>query len=181
MTHPSHLPPEQAICISCGLCCDGTLFQHAHLNAGERDGLPEKMRSAWFSEGEKEYFRLPCGYFGGKCTIYDKHKANVCSSYRCQLLRDFAEGKVLLDEALEVVKDACKTRDELLAEYRRITGFEGKLFFRLVQDELAKAGEKEDLPHEKKNELSLLQAKCNIFEALLIKHIRSADDFKKMI
>ncbi|MBE0674536.1 MAG: hypothetical protein IH591_07745, partial [Bacteroidales bacterium] len=82
---------EQAICVVCGFCCDGTLFVNAGLNQGERgSGLPEKIEQASFSEGGRDYFRLPCNYFSGKCSIYDRNRADVCSSFRCQLLKDLA-------------------------------------------------------------------------------------------
>ena len=37
---------EQEICVTCGFCCDGTLFKYAVLQSGERGNLPAKQRSS---------------------------------------------------------------------------------------------------------------------------------------
>ncbi len=132
---------EQSICVVCGFCCDGTLFLHAHLNPGERGSLPEKIEQASFSEDGKDYFRLPCLYFSEKCTIYDRKRADVCGSYRCQLLKDFAEGKVSLPDALEIVRQARTMRDETMEEYRRISENRDRINFRQLLLNLGKIQE----------------------------------------
>lgn len=174
------LPDEQAICITCGFCCDGTIFFHAHLNPGERGQLPEKIEQNSYSEGENDYFLLPCHYFSEKCTIYDKKRADVCSSYRCQLLKDFAEERITIQDGLAVIKDARAMRKELMEHYRRISGNSEDLNFRQLLLELGKimksASEKDPVG----SDYDILLARCNIFEALLIKHIRSSGDFDQM-
>jgi hypothetical protein len=172
---------EQSICVTCGMCCDGTLFFHAHLNPGERGHLPEKIEENSFSKEGKDYFKLPCLYFTEKCTIYDRKRADVCSGYRCQLLMDFAEGKVIRSDATEIVKKAMDMREVIMKEYRRVTGNDESVTFRQLLLELgnirksAPGNEQSDMDYE------ILQARCNIFVALLTKHIRSASDFDKMM
>jgi len=172
---------EQMICVKCGMCCDGTLFMHARLNKGERGNLPEKIEENSYAEDEKEYFRLPCQYFSGKCSIYDKKRAEVCGSYRCQLLKNFSVKKVTLEEAIEMVGDALRMRDEIMEHYRKITGREGGLSFRQLLAELGKSPETDTDTMTSARELALLQIRCNILEALLIKHIRSATDFENIV
>lgn len=149
---------------------------HAHLNPGERGvgQLPEKIEEASFSEDGKDYFRLPCHYFSGKCSIYSSKRADVCASYRCQLLRDHAEGKISTNSAMKIIGEARKIRDQLLVEYHRLTEVGNDVFFRQVLTTMAGYKEKE-------KDFEMLQSMCNIFEALLIKHFRSAEDFEKMI
>jgi|WetSurMetagenome_2_1015567.scaffolds.fasta_scaffold177462_2 hypothetical protein len=171
---------EQEVCINCGFCCDGTLFFHAHLNPGERGHLPEKIESDSFSEGDKDYFRLPCNYFSGKCTIYDQKRADICSSYRCQLLNDFAERKITLSEALEVIREAMKMRTEIFEQYKLITGDRTDIHFRKLLQELGKIQKRATTEESLGIDYEMLLAKCNIFETLLIKNIRSAGDFDKM-
>jgi hypothetical protein len=172
---------EQRICVSCGFCCDGTLFLQAQLNNGERGHLPEKIEQQSFRVGDQEWFRLPCLYFTGKCTVYDKEKADVCSAYRCQLLNDFAGGKVSLHDAIESVREAVGMRKEIMKEYQRISGNTEDINFRQLLLELGRiqkpATEKEPLQMD----YEMLLARCNIFAALLIKHFRSAADFEKMM
>ena len=172
---------EQAICVACGFCCDGTLFLHACLNPGERGHLPEKIEEKSFAEEGKDYFHLPCLYFSEKCTIYDRQRADVCSAYRCQLLKDLAGGIISPDEALSVVMDAKRMRDELLREYRKISGFSNKRVFRELLNELVRLTRDTKRNIDIRPGQDMLLVRCNIFEALLIKHIRSKDDFEKMM
>jgi hypothetical protein len=173
---------EQKICVTCGFCCDGTLFLHAHLDTGERGGgLPVKIEESGFTEEGKDYFRLPCHYFSGKCTIYDQHKANVCSSYRCQLLKDFTEGRITIDEALETVREAVRMRAVIMEEYRSVTGKSRKVVFRKLLIALGKILKTAMEERQPGDAIEMLLARSNIFEALLIKHFRSAEVFEKMI
>ena len=182
MTKLSHTAPsdEQGICVTCGFCCDGTLFLHAHLNPGERGHLPEKIELSSYSENGSDYFRLPCGYFDRKCSIYLQMKADVCSGYRCQLLKDYAEGKIMLQDALETVQMTVQVRKEILEVSRKVTR-EEKMVFRQLLSWLGKAQQSSEEGMKMSDDLEMLLIRCNIFEALLIKHFRSAEDFNKMI
>jgi len=173
------LPDEQTICVNCGMCCDGTLFLHAHLNPGERGNLPEKIEGQSYSKDGKDFFRLPCRYFKGKCSIYDQAKADVCSAYRCQLLKDFESGKISLDEALDVVSGAGNMRAEIMAQYMNISGKRQKIFFKKLLRELGKVQEAATEQNPAGLEYDLLLARCNIFEALLIKNFLSEGEFEK--
>lgn len=172
---------EQKICVTCGFCCDGTLFHHAMLKAGEQGNLPEKIEQNYHNEKGKEFFILPCLYFSEKCTIYDKKRAEICSGYRCQLLKDFAEEKVSLHDALESVTGAMKMREELMEQYRRISGNSSPIHFKQLLIELGKV--MKSVPENESSgvDYNLLLARCNIFEALLIKHFRSTEYFEKMM
>lgn len=174
-------PEEQLICVTCGFCCDGTLFMHAHLNPGERGNLPEKIEENRFIEEGKDYFRLPCQYFSEKCTIYDRKRADICSSYRCQLLKDFAEGKITMSEALEIISGATRMREELMEQYRAISGNNSRIPLSALLIELGKIQKSVSEGASVSSEYEMLQAQCNILEVLLIKHIRSAEDFTKMV
>lgn len=174
-------PGEQKICITCGFCCDGTLFMHAHLNAGERGNLPGEIEQASFSEEGKDYFRLPCHYFSEKCTIYGLKRADVCSSYRCQLLKDFAEGNISPDDAVEMVRKAKALRNVLLEDYRKAAGEGSDTSFREVLVALGKKWAIEAGDGTVSPVYDILQARCNILEALLVKYFRSAEDFEKLI
>jgi hypothetical protein len=171
---------EQSICVTCGFCCDGTLFLHAHLNAGERGCLPRKIEENSISEEGKDFFRLPCHYFSDRCTIYDSKRADVCSSYRCQLLKDFEDDKIRLADALMIVQEAREIRAELFEKFKLITGNKDGIYFRQILRELGRIQERCPADDPLKMEYDILQVRCNIFEALLIKHIRSAGDFEKM-
>jgi hypothetical protein len=109
---------EQTVCLSCGLCCDGTLFGHAVLKPGEKGNLPSLIEQRVFMIGEKDYFRLTCLYFLGRCTIYSSKRADVCGSFRCRLLSEMSEGRISFEKALEIIKGAVIMRNSLQEEYR---------------------------------------------------------------
>jgi len=127
---------EQAICVACGFCCDGTLFGTAGLKPGERGNLPSEIEKTAFRKEDKEYFTLPCRYFSGMCTIYDQSKAYVCSAYRCQLLKDFEEGTISFHDALVILNDAIDMRNDIMKEYSMISGKEDAIFFRQLLNDL---------------------------------------------
>jgi hypothetical protein len=172
---------EQAICLECGFCCDGTLFLRANLDSGESGNLPEKIEENRFFENGKELFRLPCSYFSGECSIYKNHRANVCGSYRCQLLKDLSHGKITSPEAIEIIRKARETAIALLNQYEIESGNRDTTNFRQLLLELGKILKFSSESNSITPGLETLQARCNIFEALLIRHFRSADDFEKIM
>lgn len=172
---------EQAVCVNCGMCCDGTLFLHAHLNPGERGHLPEKIEEKSYTEEGKDYFRLPCLYFSEKCTIYDRKRADICSSFRCQLLKDMAGEKITLHDALRVVSETMVMREGVRDEYTRLSGEDSAPVFRQLLAELGKIQQAASEENHLSKGYEMLIARCNILEALLIRRFRAAEDFEKMI
>ena len=103
----------QNLCLSCGLCCDGTLYTHAPVDAAEP---VETFRARGVritpDRGGKGHYELPlpCLRFeNGRCRTYDCRPA-ICSSFRCHLLRRVEAGKMTLHEAQEVVQLARERR-----------------------------------------------------------------------
>lgn len=171
-------PGEQEVCLVCGFCCDGTLFRHASLNKGEKGNLPEWIEKSLFSANDKDFFSLPCHYFKKNCSIYRSERADVCSAYRCQLLKDLAAGRVTMEMALKIVSEAVIIREGIFEDYRRITGnMEETFFLKLHSDLVALSGR----CSEGDDDVDMLIARCNILEALLIRHIRSESDFEALI
>lgn len=174
-------PEEQGICVICGLCCDGTIFRHGHLKPGEKESVPGKMTEEIYVENNEEYFLLPCYYFRGRCSIYSQRRAEVCGTYRCQLLKDFAAGSITEAASAEVIRNALALRDSIIDEYRRISGKEEDISFRLLITDLGRLIRTATEESAGGVQYDMLLARCNIFEMLLIKHFRSAEDFEKMI
>ena len=89
--------------------------------------------------------------------------------------------KYLCRDSLETVHGARGMRYGIMEEYRRISGnsegsISGSCFLILGKFRRSVSEEKPlSMDYE------MLLARCNIFEALLIKHFRSAEDFDKMI
>lgn len=172
---------EQALCLVCGLCCDGTLFGHAELRPGEKGYLPALIEQNVFTLECKDYFRLPCLYFKGKCSIYGNPRAEVCGSYRCRLLSDVAEGRISPEDAMEIIRSAREIRGSITQDYSIFRAGNDILPFAWILRELGK--QKKDASGNDiiDADYDIMQARCNIFEALLIRHFRPSGDFEKMI
>lgn len=117
---------EQHLCLTCGLCCDGSLFWAVPVEAGENPPVP--------LDAERRLCQ-PCARFDGACTIYaDRPKA--CRSFDCRVLlalqagqrnRAWAEGQIAgmrrilaaLDAALPGTEPSIYRRAaEFLARHR---------------------------------------------------------------
>jgi hypothetical protein len=107
MTAP-HRTIEDALCVGCGLCCDGTLHSKAALDPGEADRLGSAELD--ILDGGQT-FQMPCPYSkNGCCTAYPNRPAAVCGSYVCKLLRHTKAGELALEEARGKVQAAMELR-----------------------------------------------------------------------
>lgn len=172
---------EQEICVTCGFCCDATLFLQATLQPGERGHLPEKIEEGCITEEGKDYFRQPCGYFCGVCAIYNRQRAQICSTYRCRLLKKFDEGLISQSDALQIIGDAVAFRSEVLADFRRVTGSEAMTGFRRLLLELGRFRKEMPPDGALAGDYEILMVRCNILEALLIKFFLPVEEFEKYV
>jgi hypothetical protein len=72
-------------------------------------------------------------------------------------------------------------RTDLIDQYRRVTGNSEGINFRQLLVDLGKTPESASEEEPVRLDYEILQARCNIFETLLIKHIRSASDFDNIM
>ena len=94
------------LCRSCGLCCNGVLFDFIAVDADESDELVSLGLNVHAEPGRELRFDHPCPKFcGDHCAIYDRRPA-VCRAFRCELLKKLEDGRVSLGEALGRVAEA---------------------------------------------------------------------------
>jgi hypothetical protein len=107
---------ESEICITCGFCCDGTLFGQANSGPGDTAeslvtiGLTPVNHSSGVTSG----FSLPCPHFTGLCSIYNSARPSICGIFRCRLLRSVQRGKYSVTQALQIVRETKNLRDAVL-------------------------------------------------------------------
>lgn len=89
------------ICLSCGLCCDGSLFWAVPVGQGE--DVPVRL------DAERR-LRQPCPCFNRSCTIYADRPA-ACRSFDCRVLQIVRAGR----------RDAAWARAQI-AGMRRVLG-----------------------------------------------------------
>jgi hypothetical protein len=106
---------DSGICLACGFCCDGTLFDRVVAGAGETAAsfITIGLTPVDASPGKKGGFRQPCTQFSGFCSIYTS-RPSACRSYRCRLLQSVKRGKYTVTEALEIVRETKALRDAVL-------------------------------------------------------------------
>ncbi|NNF00874.1 MAG: YkgJ family cysteine cluster protein [Pyrinomonadaceae bacterium] len=109
----------QSLCLTCGICCDGTLLGKVKL----RDGDPQQPLKAVGIQIEtkdtKSSFRLGCaGYRGNSCQIY-ADRPESCRSFRCELLKKYESGAVSLAEAQGKIDHVKNLRNSLIEELKK--------------------------------------------------------------
>lgn len=86
------------ICLSCGLCCDGTLIGYVKLGSEELPALRELLNIE--EEGGKGFFLQPCKSYCDGCTIYS-NRPKQCDNFKCGLLKSVEQKELSFDSALE--------------------------------------------------------------------------------
>ena len=172
---------EQEICVTCGFCCDGTLFKRAMLEPGEYGSLPQKIEEQYGKADESEFFVLPCAYFCGKCTIYDQKRAEVCGAFRCKLLKNFSKDQFTQTDALQTIANAKVMRNEIFQLYGDLVGVAYSRSFMELLDELPTLHRMYGADSVKNKQVSLLVLKCALLDTLLIKTFKSRKSFEALL
>jgi hypothetical protein len=90
------------ICLSCGICCDGTLIGFVELEKAEIPAIKKLMD---IEEGNGKGFILePCKSFCNGCTIYAQRPKN-CGDFNCGLLISVEQKEIAFNTAVETITD----------------------------------------------------------------------------
>jgi Fe-S-cluster containining protein len=96
MTKSEHL------CLSCGLCCDGTLIGFVELSKKEIPAIKNIM------EVEELYgngiFLHPCKKYCNGCTVYE-HRPENCAKFKCGLLKAHEQNEINFKNASIIIND----------------------------------------------------------------------------
>ena len=124
---------DAAICVGCGLCCDGTLYDIGKLTEDE-ELSPRAADLHLRTVGDRRYFRQPCRFHNcGRCSIYEE-RWTVCRTFRCALLRRYQAGEIHLADARSLIEQARGLVDAVAASDRNSVGVVGR---RRVRRQLA--------------------------------------------
>ncbi len=95
-----------ALCLRCGMCCDGTLFTHVPVTASEAEALRARgVEVEQVAEEDRKLHQCCAALKGTRCAVYEARPA-ACRRFRCQLLSALEEDEVSLKEATRVVEEA---------------------------------------------------------------------------
>lgn len=89
------------LCLSCGLCCDGTLIGFVQLDTDEIADV-KKIKNIEEVDG-KGFFFQPCEDYCDGCTIYD-HRPKQCGIFKCGLLKSVEQKELAFDSAIDIIK-----------------------------------------------------------------------------
>jgi Fe-S-cluster containining protein len=100
----------EQLCLACGLCCDGSLFDHVQLGAGDDAkklkalGLPVSVAR---TKTAITHFRQPCVALCAdrSCRVY-ADRPGQCRSFECGVFKDAQAGRIKSTAALKLVKQA---------------------------------------------------------------------------
>ena len=93
-----------ALCLECGLCCDGTLFRHVEISVPERERLVQ-LGIGVGQKSKHEVMWLPCGKLNGKCCSIYEARPGGCQRFVCALGKRLESRELDLGVAMAHVKD----------------------------------------------------------------------------
>jgi Fe-S-cluster containining protein len=100
---PTHSDPAEALCLACGLCCNGALFKNVKLQPGDDRARLRVLGLSPRRFGAKLGCGQPCSAFtDGQCSIYLERPVH-CRSFECLLLMRYKSGRLKAAAALKRV------------------------------------------------------------------------------
>ena len=90
------------LCLSCGLCCDGTLIGFVQLESEEIPALRDLMDIE--EVNAKGVFLQPCNNYCDGCTIYSQ-RPKQCASFKCGLLKSVEQKELDFDKAIDTIDE----------------------------------------------------------------------------
>ena len=107
----------EQLCLACGLCCDGTLFNHVKLGPSDDAkklkalGLPVSVTR---SSPPVTHFPQPCAALCADrmCRVYADRPLQ-CRTFECGVFKDTAAGRIEFAVAMKLVKQARQRADKI--------------------------------------------------------------------
>jgi uncharacterized protein len=112
-----------ALCLECGLCCNGVIFADVQLQPGDDPVLLQTLGLSLLphrrSKINNQKFQQPCSaYDGCRCRIYVE-RPEYCRDFECLVLKSVKAGRTKTSAARRLIHTArrrAETVDQLLRE-----------------------------------------------------------------
>lgn len=115
----AELSTANRLCLACGMCCDGTVYNVASLDADEVAQAKASGFRPLNPEPDTHAFFFPCSHLDGKaCTVYGQWRPKVCGTYFCSLQVKVAKGEVAEAHALATIAATLAARDQARSAMR---------------------------------------------------------------
>lgn len=93
------------ICTSCGMCCNGVLFQVVRLQPEDSVKELEALGMKLGRKKREPYFKQPCQFLHEcRCEIY-AGRPTRCRDFECRQIQLLAARQVSEDEVMQLVED----------------------------------------------------------------------------
>lgn len=103
-----------SLCMSCGFCCDGTLFANTPVRDADNIQPLKTINATFLVFHTRKHFEQPCPAFAQQsCKIYTD-RPSICREFRCKLLDGYREQKISWREAQEKINQVIALRKKLL-------------------------------------------------------------------
>ncbi len=118
----------EKLCLACGLCCDGTLFDNVRLGPGD-DATKLKTLGLPVSSSRAAppivHFPQPCAALCAdrSCRLYADRPLQ-CRVYECGVFKAAHAGRITFAAALRLVKRARRQADQVRRLLRELGDFE---------------------------------------------------------
>ncbi len=88
---PTPADAAAALCLDCGLCCNGVLFDQVRLVAGDN---AKALSARGLKLKQRRFFNQPCtALCGSQCTIYGDRPTR-CRQFECRQYQRVAAGEI---------------------------------------------------------------------------------------
>lgn len=96
-----------SLCLSCGLCCDGTMFENVELQPGEAARLEGRVELS----ADRTLLRQGCRALNGcKCGVYED-RPQKCRAFSCYALSSLEAGNITEEDAREGIAEVMRRRE----------------------------------------------------------------------
>jgi uncharacterized protein len=120
------------ICLSCGICCTGTLIGFVQLEGEEKSELKELLDI----EGEigNGFFLQPCVKYCDGCTIYSQ-RPTQCRAFKCGLLKSVERNELEFDSAVDIINVVKQKRIEIekMIAFQQLELKSPSFYFKMVE------------------------------------------------
>lgn len=126
MTKSEHL------CLSCGLCCDGTLIGFVELSDKEIPAINKIMEiETLYGNG---FFLQPCNKYCNGCTVYKQRPEN-CAKFKCGLLTAHEQNEINFKTASMTINDVKILKQSILLKIKtlKINLKSQSFYFKMVE------------------------------------------------
>ncbi|QUL38736.1 hypothetical protein [Erythrobacter sp. JK5] len=125
------------LCLSCGLCCDGSLFARGEIERASAETWQRRGLDCAESDG-RAFFLQRCACLDGTaCSLFATGRPAICERFRCVPLRELEAGQKSLERSRETIERAVRLRGEVRSA-SHAAGVSFRNFLHL-KDELAAA------------------------------------------